>query len=383
VAQAIFRYVLKKEEKRMKKMVLVALAATMAFSLAGCGGSTAPKTTAAASQAETTAAEQAAVPISDMKVGLILSTGGLGDKNFNDMAYDGLLRAQEEYGIEFDYVEPKSSSDFIPNYRMFAEAEEYDLIIGIGNDQLDAMKEIAEEFSGQKFSLIDASLDMPNVSSLSTKWQEQTFLTGVIAGLCTQADLPKSNPENVVGVVLGKDFPNLREGVVGFEAGVRYVNPDCEILEAVVDSFNDPGKGKEIALSMYNRNADFVQHIAGASGLGVFNAAKESDRYAFGVGGNQNANEPDYIVATAIRNVDEMVYGEVKAMAEGTWTPGAHVSGMAEGSVGYSTEDSKVALPADVVAAVEEIRANVISGELVPCSKAEELDAWVAVNQYK
>lgn len=79
--------------------------------------------------------------------------------------------------------------------------------------------------------------------------------------------MDKANSENVVGVILGQDQPTLRMGVVGFEAGVRYVNPDCEVLEAVVGDFNDPAKAKEIALSMYNRGADFVQHIAGASGM--------------------------------------------------------------------------------------------------------------------
>ena len=124
--------------------------------------------------------------------------------------------------------------------------------------------------------------------------------------------------ENVVGVILGQDQPTLRMGVVGFEAGVRYVNPDCEVLEAVVGDFNDPAKAKEIALSMYNRGADFVQHIAGASGMGVFTAAKEADRYAFGVGGNQNYIEPDYIVATALRDVNTIVYNEIKALVRGT-----------------------------------------------------------------
>ena len=134
--------------------------------------------------------------------------------------------------------------------------------------------------------------------------------------------------------------------------------------------FNDPAKAKEIALSMYNRGADFVQHIAGASGMGVFTAAKEADRYAFGVGGNQNYIEPDYIVATALRDVTTIVYG-------------VHISGIAEGSVGFDNTDSNVVLPDDIAAAVEDIKAKITAGELVPCETAEELDAWVAANQYQ
>ena len=142
-------------------------------------------------------------------------------------------------------------------------------------------------------------------------------------------------------------------------------------------------KAKEIALSMYNRGADFVQHIAGASGMGVFTAAKEADRYAFGVGGNQNYIEPDYIVATALRDVNTIVYNEIKALVEGTWEPGVHISGIAEGSGGFDNTDSNVVLPDDIAAAVEDIKAKSTAGERVPCETAEELDAWVAANQYQ
>lgn len=371
-----------------KKQVFAFLgAAVLLGSMTGCkgqtGGESAKTEGAAAVQTKEEtqgASDTSAAPI---KVGIILSTGGLGDKNFNDMSYAGLLRAQEDFGIEFDYVEPKSVSDFLPNFQMFAETEEYDLIIGLAQDQTDAVLEISESFPDQKITHIDAQTDAPNVRSIVTKWQEQTFLTGVIAGLCTKDyALPYSNEDNVVGCILGIEATNLKEGVVGFEAGVRYVNPDCEILTATVGSFADPGKGKEIALSMYNKGADFIQHIAGSSGLGVFNAAKESGRYAFGVGGNQNDNEPDYIPATALRNVDEMVYKEVEAVVNNTWEPGIYISGIKEGAVGYDIANSNVELGPEVLKIVEETKGKIISGELVPCSIQEELDAWVAENQY-
>lgn len=373
----------------MRKKQVLALLGTAALvcSLAGCKGKVPEETTKTESNAGTQTKEEAEenpnASGDPVKVGIILSTGGLGDKNFNDMSYAGLLRAQEDFGIEFDYVEPKSVSDFLPNFQMFAETEEYDLIIGLAQDQTDAVLEISEAFPEQKITHIDAQTDAPNVRSIVTKWQEQTFLTGVIAGLCTKDyGLPYSNEDNVVGCILGVEAANLKEGVVGFEAGVRYVNPDCQVLTATVGSFADPGKGKEIALSMYNKGADFIQHIAGSSGLGVFNAAKESGRYAFGVGGNQNDNEPDYIPATALRNVDEMVYKEVEAVVNNTWEPGIYISGIKEGAVGYDIANSNVELGPEVLEIVEEIKGRIISGELVPCNTEEELDAWVAENQY-
>lgn len=373
---------------RIKKLLAWVGIAALAVSLTGCqtNGSSASNGSGEGSSrgdSKTEAAAKAGDNKDAFKVGVILSTGGLGDKNFNDMCYSGLLRAQEDFGIEFDYVEPKSVSDFLPNYRMFAESEDYDLIIGMAQDQTEAVLEISESFPDQKITHIDANTEAPNVSSIYTKWQEQTFLTGVIAGLCTKEyPLEKANDQNVIGCILGVEAANLREGVVGFEAGARYVNPDCEVLKATVGSFSDPGKGKEIALSMYNKGADFIQHIAGSSGLGVFNAAKEADLYAFGVGGNQNDNEPDHIVATALRNVDEMVYKEVEAAVKGTWEPGVHISGIKEGSVGYDVANSNVKLPEEAEKIVEAVKQKIINGELSPCKSEEELEGWLAENQY-
>ena len=74
---------------------------------------------------------------------------------------------------------------------------------------------------------------------------------------------------------------------------------------------------------MYKRQ-DFIQQIAGATGLGLFSAAKEADRYAIGVGKSQSYIEPDYIIATSVGNVHLMIYNEIKTTLDGTWEPGVH-----------------------------------------------------------
>ena len=332
---------------------------------------------------EGTAVEKVDAEASEQRVGIVLTVGGLGDKNFNDMAYDGLVQAKEELGVEFDYVEPKVSSDYLSHFRMYAESGEYELILGLGADQADAIAEVASEFPEQKFTLIDSAANLEAVRTIYTDWTHQTFLCGVIAGLETNAgNLEYVNDENIVGVVLGQEYPILLEGVAGFMSGVKFVNPEAEVLQATAGDFSDPAKGKEIALSMYNRGADFIQHIAGATGLGVFNAAKEENRYAFGVGGNQNHNAPDYIVATSIRNVNEMVFKEVALALDGSWEPGPFGSGLKEGSVGYSVEGSNVILPESTIQIVEEVKEMIMNDQLQPCRTIDDLDEWVKNNQY-
>ncbi len=328
--------------------------------------------------------EKAVVDVGNksINVAICLSTGGLGDKNFNDMAYNGLIQAQNEYNITFDYFEPETSSDFEIALRQFADSNSYDLIIGIGNDMVDSYKEVCPDYPDQKFSLVDAGLAMDNVHSIETRWQDQTFLCGVYAGLGTLSDMPGANEDNEVGVILGMDFPSLQTGVMGFEAGVRYVNPTCNVINATVGSFNDPAKGKEIAVSMYNRGVDFIQPIAGASGLGVFSGAKDYGFYAFGVGGNQNYIEPTVIPATSIRNVNEMIYDEVVSVIDNTWEPVSSKNGIVEGVVGYSRAQSEVAIPQNIEDAIADIKAKIISGDLVICEDKNNLETWLSENQY-
>lgn len=317
-----------------------------------------------------------------VKIGMVLGTGGLGDKNFNDMAYDGITKAQEELGISFDYLEPTSISDYVPYLRSMCEAEEYDLIIGLGNDMSDAITEVMMDFPDQKISHIDSTLDLENVSAISTKWQEQTFLAGVVAGLGTLSDMEFANEDNVIGVILGQENPALRKGVIGYTAGAKLVNPDVTVIEGNVNSFNDPGTGKEIALSMYNRGADFIQAIAGASGMGIYNASAEAGKYSFGVGANVNYLQPDNIVGTSARTVNLMVYNEIKALLDGTWSDGLHISGIKEGAVGYDAAQSNVVLPDSIQTALNEIEQMLKDGTLVPPETAEEVDAWAAENHY-
>lgn len=368
---------------KMKKIAALLLSAVMTCSLAACGSASKDTDDTAQNEVEESADENESEETgTDLKVGIVLGTGGLGDKNFNDMAYEGLMKAQEELGIEFDYLEPETVSDYTPHLRSMCESGEYGLIIGLGSDMSDAITDVTIDFPDQKFSHVDSSLELDNVSSISTKWQEQTFLAGVVAGLGTLSDMELANEDNVIGVIIGQENPALLRGVVGYMAGAKYVNPDVEVLVGNVDSFSDPDKGKEIAVSMYNQGADFIQAIAGTSGLGIYNASQEVGRYSFGVSANINYLQPDNIVATSARTVDEIVYNEVAAYLDGTWSAGLHVSGIAEGAVGYDDADSNVVLPDDIRAALDDIKEALVKGELVPPETEEEVDAWVAANPY-
>lgn len=317
------------------------------------------------------------------KIGIVFNKHGLGDKSFNDLCYDGILRAQDNLGVEFDYLESKTEEDYENLSREYAQSKKYDLIISIGLEQEQAIKKVSKEFPNQKFTVIDSKLDIPNVSAINTSWPEQTFLNGVISGLSMAKDKVKHQGEEIAGVILGVDMENLREGAVGFEAGIKYINPDAKIIVGVVDDFSNPSKAKEMALSMYKKGAKYIQHIAGESGFGVFAAAKEVDKYAFGMDGNQNLFEPDYIIATAIRHADDIIYKEIESIVNDTWSPGMHNFGLKENVIGYEREGSNVEIDPKIIEIVEEIKKDIVEEKLYIPSTYEELETWIKFNQYK
>ncbi len=318
-----------------------------------------------------------------IRVGIIFNEAGLGDKSFNDLCYDGILKAQEKLGIEFDYCQSKTKDDYETLGREYAKTKQYDLIISVGGEQEKAIIKMSKEFPNQKFTLIDSNIELPNVSSICTSWSEQTFLNGVIAGLSITNNSKQEKNKPVAGVILGKDLEHLRQGAIGFEAGVRYINPNIKTMVAVVDDFSNPAKAKEIALLMYKKGAQYIQQLAGESGFGVFAAAKEADRYAFGVDGNQNFFDPDYIVSTATRYANEIIYKEIEGIKNYTWSPGVHKLGLKENVIGYEIEGSNVKIDSKIIETVEKIKTSVIKKEIVIPSTYEGLDTWITNNKYK
>ena len=314
------------------------------------------------------------------RVGLIIATGGLGDRSFNDSGYAGVKRAQDQLGIEFDYVEPKETADFESNERAFAQKETYDLIVGLGFDQADSMKKVAAEFPNQKWLEIDGVIEgLDNVRSITFKDYEKAFLIGGFAGQLTTLPLEKGNPDCVLGGVGGMDIPLIKAFAAGYTAGARYIHPDCKVIINYVGGWTDSAKGKEIALSMYDQKADIVYAFAGGSGLGVFGAAKDRDLYAIGTDVNQNPIDPDHIILSAQRHLDNVIFDTIKALKEeGKFESGWHELGLKENAVGYTLEGSNIKVPDEVVKKVEEMKAKVISGELVPPSTLEEVDAFIA-----
>lgn len=205
----------------------------------------------------------------DVKVGVITDVGGVNDGSFNQSAWEGLTRANEELGITTNYLESHTDSDYIPNLETFID-EEYDLIICIGYQLADAMREEAEANPDQKFAIVDDATcaDLDNVTCLMFEQAQASYLVGYVAGLTTKS--------NTIGFVLGMSTGVMNQFGYGYCAGALDANPDIKILQNNANSFGDTAAGKTAANNMIADGADVIFHAAGATGLGVIDACKEA-----------------------------------------------------------------------------------------------------------
>ncbi|MHB1394413.1 MAG: BMP family lipoprotein [Clostridia bacterium] len=361
----------------MKKRLLTLLVA-MVFVIGlftGCTGTTNTDTSA---NANTNTNEGTKV---EQKFAIILGTGGLGDQSFNDLTYEGMKKAEKELGITFDYVEPKEVADYETQQRAMADAAKYGLIVCVGFDQVDALTKVAADYPDQKFALIDSVVDAPNVVSFVSEEQEGSFLVGAMAGLMKlEMKDAKLSGKNVTGVVGALDIPLIRKFIAGYMAGVKYVNPDMEVVFDYVGDFSDPTTAKEIALNMNQKGADIIYHAAGGSGLGVFEAAKQGNFMAIGVNSNQNAIAPDNIFASMLKRVDVAAYESVKSVVDGTFKGGVKSLGLVQEGVGYSVEGSNIKVPEDIIKKVEELKKKIVAGEIKVPVDTPEVDAFLKAN---
>lgn len=345
----------------MKKSIALLLVLVMAMSLfVGCGQKAEP--------APATPAPTEQTPAPKVSFGMVTDVGGLGDKSFNDSAYAGLTKAGQEYGVDVPVLQSTKQDDYEPNLNSMAQS--VDLTVGVGFLFENAMKAAADQYPDKKFGLVDMVVDKPNVMSVVFKEHEGSFLVGVIAGLTTKS--------NVIGFVGGMETPLIKKFEVGFRAGVASVKPNAKVLVNYTGVFDNPDKGKEVALAQFANKADVIYHASGACGIGVIQAADEKGFWAIGVDMDQSAlSKNNKVLASMIKRVDTATYTMAKAIIDGTFAAKVLDLGIKEEGVGYSDGGNNV--PAEVKAAADKYKQAIIDGTIVVPSTEDEMKAFKPV----
>src|SRR6266478_529239 len=269
----------------------------------------------------------------DFKVGLVLDRGGKDDKSFNSSAYQGASDAKKKLGVFLKYVEAADDNAFEPLLRAFAQ-KDFDLIIGIGFAQKEAIKKVAAQFPNKQFAIVDSQVDAPNVRCLLFEEHEGAYVIGAIAAMTSKT--------GKIGFVGGMDIPLIRRFEMGYEAGAKKINPQITVLPNYVgvtsEAWNNPPKGKELALSQYASGADIVFAAAGASGLGVFDAAEDRKKFAIGVDANQDRMKPGLILTSMLKRVDLAVFSAIEDAKMGKFTGGVKRFGLSNKGVDYALD---------------------------------------------
>lgn len=296
----------------------------------------------------------------NVKIGLVLDKGGKDDKSFNTSAYEGAKKAEKELGIELKYVEATDTNSLETLHRNFAQ-KKYDLVIGIGFAQMDAVKKVSALFPNGHFAIVDGEVTAPNVRSLLFEEHEGSFLVGAAAAIKSKT--------GVVGFIGGMDIPLIRRFQKGFEAGVKFVNPKAKVINNYIgvtgEAWNNPAKAKEMALSQIGQKADVVFHAAGASGSGVFDAAADKKVFAIGVDSNQNWIKPGVVLTSMLKRVDVAVYETIKSVKENNFKPGVIRFGLKDSGVDWALDNNNEKLwSAADKAKLEDIKKQIISGKI-------------------
>lgn len=312
--------------------------------------------------------------------------GVLGDKSFIDSAQRGLDQAADEFGIVVNTIElgidPGNWESGLND--VMADVDSYDILVAGSFSMLDYLASRVHLYPDKIFFFYDASMpyDDPsicvdgcrNVYSIIYPQNEGSFLAGVYAAAMTlRTDIDGINDLPMIGAVGGQDIPVINDFIVGYEQGACLVNPESQVIVQYAGGWNDPARGKEIALAMYEQGADIVFQIAGGTGVGVFEAALEQGRYAIGVDSDQamiildtSPQQAERILTSMLKNVDLSLYRAFDLYLRGELPIGsAEAIGIAEGGVGLAINEIYEAVTPqevqDLIAAVQEA---VLNGEI-------------------
>jgi len=316
-----------------------------------------------------------------INVACVFATGGLGDKSFNDMAYQGLQKAQTDGLCTFTYSEPSSNSDFEPMLDSYASLGTYDLIIAVGFLQKTAVETVASTYPTQPFLLIDDIVTVGNVSSVIFRENEGSFLVGALAGLMTQT--------GKIGFIGGMDVPLIRRFWAGYKAGALYEKngSSIEVRENFVglpgdpNAWNDPTTAKTMAEEMWAQGVDIIYAAAGNSGHGVHESANLQGPgfYSIGVDADQDYLYPGSILASMMKRVDIAVYNGILDVNNSNWSQDVKNLGLAENGVGISnlTYTSSVIGPTIIQEVNVTVRNKITSGEFTVPKDSTSLHQWI------
>lgn len=296
------------------------------------------------------------------KVGIVLASPGKGDMSVNDAALAGLKKAEEQFDIELEVMEPKELASDRESLGYLAE-NNFDLVIAIGSQMQKTLTEVAPEYSDIKFAMLDGLAEAPNVLNLSFAAEDGAFLAGAAAASLTTT--------GYVGFIGGNQMEEETGYENGFTRGVQYINmtegKQVKVLITYAgvtpDAVKNPERGKNLAIEQYQAGADIIYHAAGQTGIGVFQAAAQMRKWAIGSESNRSgvASSGNFY-GSSVKKIDIAVFDIVKSLVDGKFQDGTRIIGLKEGGVAFLPSP---AVPPDIAVKLNLLAGQVARGQVV------------------
>lgn len=290
---------------------------------------------------------------------VVFDIGGKMDKSFMQLGFQGVLAVRREGSARLVEYEVPAIGDRLAT--VLRAAEENTFVVAIGTGLTEAVGQAAREKPNRRFVLIDGEVDLPNVAAVTFADHEAAFLAGAMAGLATQS--------GIAGFIGGVDVPPIRRFQAGFRQGFLHTRPDGRLVSGILgresDAWDDPFRALLMARDQIGAGADVLFAACGASGLGVYQAARDAGRLAIGVDANQNYLHPGTMLTSAVKRVDRAVVVAVHMLSSDEWSPGATVLGLDDEAVGVAFDEHNADLTRDMRRRIEEIRDAIVAGTLV------------------
>lgn len=299
------------------------------------------------------AGASAAKPGEPLKVGFVY-VSPIGDAGWTFQHDLGRRELEQAYGAKIATRFVESVPEGADAERVIREMAQsgHGLIFATSFGYMNYTERVARAFPKTAFLHATGYKTGKNLGVYNARFYEGRYLNGVIAGKMTKT--------NVLGYVGAFPIPEVLQGINAFARGARSVNPNAEVRVIWVNSWYDPGKEREAAMTLMSQNADIVTHHTDSTA--VVQAAEERGKYAFGYHSDMSKYGPKAHLSATTHHWGEFYKQTVGQVLAGSWTPPRLWGGMKDGMVKLAPLNPSI--PADVRAMVEKLEADMKSGAL-------------------
>lgn len=310
------------------------------------------------------AAQKMPVRADPVGVGLVTESSSVDGSTWDQLSYQGLVRAESDLGVVGTVYTATSSADYGPNLdKCVLDGNE--LCISVGFLTHEAISETAALYPGTNFAIVDLPIypHHQNLRSINFQVDEPSYLAGALAGMMTQSD--------VLGLIGGMEIPGVTIFIDGFMQGALCANPDVTQMITYTNNFGDPALGAGVARDMIQQGADLIFPPAGPTGNGAILTATQSSVWAVGLDTDQYETlfmsgaitGSEYLLTSVVKKIDNGVYLTIADQVNGTFTPGFVDYGLADDGVGLAPfHDAEPAIPAEYKGRLAILEQGIISG---------------------